>query len=580
MTLSLLIAALLSQASPTVIVDPTVQSKRAPVTNSAPASNAYGLNVRVVSQPAGGAAVTATQGPAADGGTAWSTLSQVWDGTDKAGVSAGGSLQVTCDNCGGSTFEDNDAFTPGTSTVSNAGLEVDDTATTAVTENSAGAQRMTTFRAAHTVLRDSAGNERGANVTAGNALVVDGSASTQPISAAALPLPTGAATAANQTTVGNQTTKINDGTDTALVSAGGALLVDGSATTQPISGTVTIGTFPDNEPFNVAQINGVTPLMGVGASGTGALRTASLLHDGTDTALVTTGGSLQIDEVSIAGTAISTGVGASGTGTRRVASLLHDGTDTALITTAGSLQADLFSLAGNGVSTGVGASGTGTLRTAALLHDGTTTVGVIAGTTALKTDLSSVAGTATATGNGTAAGSIRVSVASDSTGTIIATQATAANLNVRPDTSGATGAAPPARANFIGGLGSGATGGFVIGIPVADSHAVVNISSATTTLIVTGVSGRHVRIAAINLVTAAANNVALISGTGATCGTGTAGIAGGTTAASGWNFAANGGLTLGNGLGEALRTVAAGDSVCIVTSAATQLSGHLSYTIY
>jgi hypothetical protein len=39
------------------------------------------------------------------------------------------------------------------------------------------------------------------------------------ISAASLPLPTGAATSANQTTLGSQTTKINDGTNTAAVKA-------------------------------------------------------------------------------------------------------------------------------------------------------------------------------------------------------------------------------------------------------------------------------------------------------------------------------------------------------------------------
>jgi len=39
-----------------------------------------------------------------------------------------------------------------------------------------------------------------------------------------------------------------------------------------IDGTVTVGTFPDNEPFNVAQINAVVPLMGNGATGTGSLR--------------------------------------------------------------------------------------------------------------------------------------------------------------------------------------------------------------------------------------------------------------------------------------------------------------------
>jgi len=168
----------------------------------------------------------------------------------------------------------------------------------------------------------------------------------------------------------------------------------------------------------------------------------------------------------------------------------------------------------------------------------------------------------------------------DSGSTTAATQATAANLNVRQDTSGATGAAPPARADFIGGLASGATGGFLTGIPVCDSFFSVNIATTTTTLAITGVSGRHVYICGISLVTAAANNVALISGTGATCGTSTAGITGGTTAASGYNFADNGGITQGSGLGAINRTETAGDSVCIVTSAATQLSGAISYAIY
>lgn len=144
----------------------------------------------------------------------------------------------------------------------------------------------------------------------------------------------------------------------------------------------------------------------------------------------------------------------------------------------------------------------------------------------------------------------------------------------------ATGAAPPANAILHAGLASGATGGLLLGITVCDKDANVNISTATTTLEVTGVSGRQVRICSINLVAAGADNVALIEGTGTTCGTGTAGMAGGTTAATGWNFAANGGLTQGSGLGEIMTTATAGDSVCIATSAAVQLSGHIKYTIY
>ena len=50
-----------------------------------------------------------------------------------------------------------------------------------------------------------------------------------------------------------------------------AVKTDSSATTQPISGTVTT-TPPANASTNVAQINGVTPLMGNGISGTGSPR--------------------------------------------------------------------------------------------------------------------------------------------------------------------------------------------------------------------------------------------------------------------------------------------------------------------
>ena len=86
------------------------------------------------------------------------------------------------------------------------------------------------------------------------ALKVDGSAVTQPISATALPLPTGAATSANQTTLGSQTTKINDGTNTVAVSASNALKVDGSAVTQPVSGSVSVSNFPATQPISAAAL--------------------------------------------------------------------------------------------------------------------------------------------------------------------------------------------------------------------------------------------------------------------------------------------------------------------------------------
>lgn len=87
-----------------------------------------------------------------------------------------GALNVICDSgCGGAaTFEDDDAFTPGTTAVNISAAEVDDTGTTAATENSAAALRMSTRRELYTQIRDAAGNERGVNVNASNQLAIAG----------------------------------------------------------------------------------------------------------------------------------------------------------------------------------------------------------------------------------------------------------------------------------------------------------------------------------------------------------------------------------------------------------------------
>ena len=388
---------------------------------------------------------------------------KITDGTDTANVSATGKLETTCDNCGGSSFADNSAFTFGTTNVMPTGYVFDDTAPNAVTENNAAAPRMSANRVPYAQLRDAAGNERGANVNASNQLTVS---------------------VDNTVTVGSH----------AVTNAGTF------ATQAAQSGTWTV------QPGNTAN---TTPWL-------------VKPHDGTNA------------------------------GTIKAASTAAVATDTALVVavspnnTIAATQSGAWSLSAN-----------------------------------QSVNVAQMNGVATTMGNGIAGTGVqRVTVASDSTGTTIATQATAANLNVRPDTSGATAAAPPARANFVGGLTSGATGGFMTGIAVCDSFVNVTVSSATTTLLVTGVSGRHVRICGISLVTAAANNVALVSGTGATCATGTTGMTGGTTAATGYNLAANGGIAQGSGLGAINQTNATGDSVCVITSAATQLSGRLSYAIY
>lgn len=82
-------------------------------------------------------------------------------------------------------------------------------------------------------------NLRAVKVSTTGVVSVDGSAVTQPISVVSLPLPTGAATSAKQPTLGTAGTASADVITVQGIASMTALKVDGSATTQPISGTVT-----------------------------------------------------------------------------------------------------------------------------------------------------------------------------------------------------------------------------------------------------------------------------------------------------------------------------------------------------
>lgn len=105
----------------------------------------------------------------------------------------------------------------------------------------------------------------------------------------------------------------------------------------------------------------------------------------------------------------------------------------------------------------------------------------------------------------------------------------------------------------------------------------INISTATTTEITPSLAGASTNyyVCAINLVVGAADNVALVDDDTDNCPSVTSGLAGGTTAASGWNFAANGGLTQGNGDSTIMKTNGTNRVLCLVTSAAAQVSGTL-----
>ena len=113
----------------------------------------------------------------------------------------------------------------------------------------------------------------------------------------------------------------------------------------------------------------------------------------------------------------------------------------------------------------------------------------------------------------------------------------------------------------------------------AKSGAVISLTGSGQ--ILAGTSAKKTYICSFNLISATAQNIALVEGTGSTCATNIFGLAGGTTAATGWNLAANGGLTEGAGVGTVFSpsgdTNAAAANVCLLLSGSGQTSGHITY---
>lgn len=110
---------------------------------------------------------------------------------------------------------------------------------------------------------------------------------------------------------------------------------------------------------------------------------------------------------------------------------------------------------------------------------------------------------------------------------------------------------------------------------VAKTYTPISITTATTTRIVAPTSAKKTYVCYMYLQTTAANNIAVVEGTGGTCGSSTAGVVGGTTAANGLNNAANSGQAFGNGGYAALATAGTNVDLCLITSAATPLAGHV-----
>jgi hypothetical protein len=188
-----------------------------------------------------------------------------------------------------------------------------------------------------------------------------------------------------------------------------------------------------------------------------------------------------------------------------------------------------------------------------------------AGAQAWLADLHSVGGTTFSLGQALKAASLPVTLASDQ-GTL--------------PVSGTVTTTPPANAS----TNVAQIGGTAVLADPCQSNSKVYLSQQFTanTQIITGTASKKIYVCSWNIVVGAATNVAVVEGTGSVCGAGTAtfpGMTGGTTAATGVNLGANGGLTYGNGAIAVAGEATNADNVCVLISAANQTNVNLSYVV-
>lgn len=483
----------------------------------------------------------------------------------------------------------------------------------------------------------------------------------------------------NAAQIAGTTTSVNNGT----VDAGTLRVTLASNSTGQVAlaaGVATIGALSANQTVNTAQINGVTPLMGNGVSGTGAQR-VTIASDSTGVIAVTQSGTWTVQPGNTANStawlvaggktnnnaapgATNLGVlpalanasapswtegnlvalsadltgalrvtgGGGGTQYQQDAALtvattvgtMAMGRASAAVPTDVSADGDavipwylrsgatatqptyggVLAVAGNGVS------GTGVQRVT-LASDSTGQVALAAGAATIgaltanqSVNVAQINGVTTLMGNGASGtGAQRVTIANDSTGILatVTTVSTVTNLSqlggialpiedaaetaggvgiyamgVRRDTpatsTNVTGDNTMASYNAVGAM-------WISHIDPCSSEAKVTDPFSLTArgVVIAAAASKKNYICAISVVAGAAEIFNIDEGTGTTCQTGTAAIAGSTTAANGLSFAANGGLAAVGSNSTVMAGKTSNVDTCIVPSGSNRLSGFITY---
>ncbi len=130
-----------------------------------------------------------------------------------------------------------------------------------------------------------------------------------------------------------------------------------------------------------------------------------------------------------------------------------------------------------------------------------------------------------------------------------------------------------ATVNADGSLKVDTTGSPTTGQP-ANCTTTAIVNQAASAQVIAGTANTRIYICAVILVSAGAQNVSVVEGTGAVCATGITGMIGGT--AGSVALAANGGFA-GVAAGPWISTATAANNVCVIQSAANNVSGTITY---
>lgn len=138
-------------------------------------------------------------------------------------------------------------------------------------------------------------------------------------------------------------------------------------------------------------------------------------------------------------------------------------------------------------------------------------------------------------------------------------------ISILKNIAGGVNGAVPAGTNTIGNVGSDPSSGK--GTP---SSVAINVSTATTTQLVALSGSTKIYVTSFDVIAGGTGNITFEYGTGVNCATGTTALTGA------YNLAAQAGIAKGDGTGAVL-VVPAGNALCVLTSAAVQMSGSVSY---